>query len=1042
MVDKDQYRNQIAEIVNRYNDALATGKTKQFSEADVGSKFILPVLEALGWDTKNIDEVKEQKRTLTGPADYSLNLRKTPKIIVEIKKLTEDLDSTRVIHGREEDFPHQATRYAWHLKVDWCVLTNFKEIRLYYAHTAKPEDGLVFKLSCNHYLDTSVLEQLWLLSKESVTSGKLETLEKRRTRNDVDEEILEDLFENRTLLVETIEKNNQGLAKEAVKESVQKILDRVLVIRVAEDRGVIGADSLWRELESWQNRGLPTPFMRSLKSLFRDFDQIYNSKLFEPHNCEDLNIDNSVLEHVLTVLYEYNFDLISADVLGAIYEDYIGHILSETKEGEFVVVESRAERKRGGIYYTPSFIVDYIVRSTLGELLENCRSPEEVSAIRVLDPACGSGSFLIKAFDVIKEWYDTYNQKVLSSGNRKNLGVHFDVVPNIESKILNENLFGVDLDPQAAEIAAVNLMLKGLRKGEKLPKILGANIRVGNSLLTGLENELKSLSQETARVLRPFDWKAEFGDIMANGGFDVVFGNPPYFKISKDSPIKISEDHKEIQMGMMNVAAVFLNKALKLAKPNGYIGMIVPKQLSYTETWGKIRSTILEKTQIEKIVDCRRAFEEVLLEQIIIVFRKRAPVKQSEYGVGEIVDKSIQVTATVMQSVARLENVIFLESNPMAYQIREKMRHSALFLGDIAEIFMGALSRHAADIGCLHSDYRNGDTKILRGDDVQRYQIRSSLFFDPAAKEMAPYRRDIDRLMVPHIVAQRIVAHVMKPRPHIILMAGYEDAGAFSFITVTNIIVVDLKYDYRYILALFNSKLHSFYVYKFIYNNAIRSMDLTKVYTEKIPLCKTDEQRSLIELVDRMLRLRKRQLEIITDFARYWEPLDEERALRVIYYKLPVSDKEILKRTEKGSVRDVKVEEIGDSLTFFVDYFTTEGRERNEFSHVPVLRLKIKDASLRKFIFHVVSNRKKWQSSGNLSSIVLKTPVPLFHRDPIENSKAVQRVMKNYLKAIDEKKRIDDEIRVIDENIDNEVFKLYDLTEEEINFVKRETGVY
>jgi type I restriction-modification system DNA methylase subunit len=760
-VSIERSQEKIRDLIERYNAAVIKDKVSQFSEADVGSKFILPLLEALGWDTKNIDEVKEQKRTLTGPADYSLNVRKTPKVIVEIKKLTEDLDSIRVVRGREEGFPYQATRYAWHLKADWCILSNFKETRLYYAHTIRPEDGLVFKFTCDHYLDALAFQKLWLLSKESVLSGKLDTLEKRRTRSEIDKEILNDLFDSRKLLVNTIEKNNPKLSRELIKESVQKILDRILVIRVAEDRGVIGADSLWRELESWQNRGLPTPFMRSLKSLFRDFDEIYNSKLFEPHQCEDLIIDNNVLERVLSALYKYNFDLISADILGAIYEDYIGHILGETEKGKVEIVESRAERKRGGIYYTPTYIVDYIVKNTLGERLKTCKTPEEVSKIKVLDPACGSGSFLIKAFDVLKQWYDDYNQIVLSRQNRNTLEAHFEVVQNVEMKILEENLFGVDLDPQAAEITAVNLMLKALKKGEKLPKILGVNVRIGNSLLSGSEPELKSLSSEMLKSLRTFDWKSEFTGIFANGGFDVVFGNPPYFKIRKDSPIKMSEDHKEIQMGMMNVAAVFLNKAFKLTRTGGYVGMIVPKQLSYTETWGKIRSRILERTDIEKVVDCRRAFEEVLLEQIIVVFQKNMPSGESQYDVAEIVEKTIEETATVKQALAKAEQLIFVEPNPLSYKIRGKVSSSGAHFGDVADIFMGALSRHAADIKCLHNDYRKDDIKILRGDDIQRYQIRSALFFEPNALEMAPYRKDIEKLLVPHIVAQRIVAHVM-----------------------------------------------------------------------------------------------------------------------------------------------------------------------------------------------------------------------------------------------------------------------------------------
>jgi hypothetical protein len=1042
MADVEQYQRRIAELVKRYNDAFIKGTVSQFSEADVGSKFILPLLEALGWDTKNIDEVKEQKRTLTGPADYSLNVRKTPKVIVEIKKFTEELDSTRVIRGREESFPYQATRYAWHLKVDWCVLSNFKEIRLYYAHTVKPEDGLVFKFSYEHYLDTSVLEQLWLLSKESVLSGKLDTLEKRRTRSEIDKEILNDLFECRELLVSTIERNNHGLDREFVKESVQKILDRILVIRVAEDRGIIGSDSLWRELESWQNRGLPTPFMRSLKSLFRDFDQVYNSKLFEPHQCEDLIIDNSVLERILSALYKYNFDLISADVLGAIYEDYIGHILSETEEGIVVIVESRAERRRGGIYYTPSYIVDYIVRSTLGELLKNCKTPEDVSKIKVLDPACGSGSFLIKAFDVFKEWYDAYNHRVLTRENRHTLEPHFEVVQNIEMKILNENLFGVDLDPQATEIAAVNLMLKALKKGEKLPQILGVNVRIGNSLLSGSEPELKNLSLETVKSLRPFEWKHEYARILTNGGFDVVFGNPPYFKIRKNSPIKMSEDHKEIQMGMMNVAAVFLNKALKLTKASGYVGMIVPKQLSYTETWGKMRSIILEKTRVDKVVDCRRAFEKVLLEQIIVAFQKDMPLDESRYSVGEIVDGNIEITATVKQSMARSEQMIFLEPNPLSYKIREKVKSSGLYLGDVADIFMGALSRHAADMKCLHADYRKGDVKILRGDDVQRYQIRNALFFAPDAEEMAPYRKDIKKLLVPHIVAQRIVAHVMNPKPHIILMAAYEDAGAFSFITVTNFIIKDPKYDYRYVLALFNSKLYSFYVYKFIYNNAIRSMDLTKVYAERIPLCRItqEKQRPFTDLVDKILPLKCRQITIVVDFERYWEPVIDQVTLKFFFDHLPVNNKEIINRMAKGLIKNVSVEEVGDWLTFIADYSVTENGKKKDFSDVPILKCKIENEALRKFIFHVVSNCKKWQVTGNISSKILSVPVPRFDKNEAKNMEAVRKVMNGYLKAINENERIYKEILEIDKKIDDEVFNLYGLTEEEASFIKGEFG--
>jgi len=359
-------------------EQVRDGKVHIFTEADVGSKFILPFLEALGWDVKNIDEVREQRRTLTGPVDYSLNVNKLPKLVVEIKRFDENLDGARIIRGREESYPEQAIRYAWHLKVDWVVLSNFKETRLYYSHVRKPKDGLIFQLKHNEYIPS--FKKLWIISK----------------------------FRCRKCLVDSIRKNNPRLSTEEIKESVQKILDRILVIRVAEDRGIIGSDSLWKELDSWKTRGLPTPFMRSLKSLFRDFDDVYNSKLFESHFCEDLKIDNTALESVILTLYRYNFDLISADVLGAIYEDYIGHILKEGKKG-VDIVKAYEKRKKAGIYYTPPHVVNYIVRTVLSGLER--KTPEQVSELKIIDPACGSGSFLIKAFDVLKEYYDQYNLK-------------------------------------------------------------------------------------------------------------------------------------------------------------------------------------------------------------------------------------------------------------------------------------------------------------------------------------------------------------------------------------------------------------------------------------------------------------------------------------------------------------------------------------------------------------------------------------------------------------------------------------------------------
>jgi len=237
-------KNIIQQLIIEYDQIVKDGKLSQFSEADVGAKFILRLVSALGWDINNIDEFKEQKRTLTGPADYSLNVHGKPKIIIEIKNFRENLDGKRIVRGEEESFAYQAIHYAWHLMADWCILTNFSELRLYSAHAKNPKDGLVFEITYNNLINEG-FEKLNNISKQSVVSGRLDTLEKRRTRNDVDKEILADLFDMRKRLGISIRKNNNELKLEQISECVQKILDRSIVLRVAEDREVIGSDSVW-----------------------------------------------------------------------------------------------------------------------------------------------------------------------------------------------------------------------------------------------------------------------------------------------------------------------------------------------------------------------------------------------------------------------------------------------------------------------------------------------------------------------------------------------------------------------------------------------------------------------------------------------------------------------------------------------------------------------------------------------------------------------------------------------------------------------------
>ncbi|HLE74792.1 MAG TPA: N-6 DNA methylase [Candidatus Bathyarchaeia archaeon] len=623
LMENGQAKEKVQQLVERYNSIVREGRKSQYSEADVGSKFILPLLGALGWDTTKIEDVKEQRRTLTGVADYSLlNVGSASKIFLEIKKFDEDLDGFRRVGGKVKSFPQITIDYAWQSRADWAVLTNFEEVRLYYSRVKKPQDGLIFKLRYNDYVAT--FAKLWLLSKESAVSGLLDTYEKRRLRRDIDEELLKDLVYSRKLLVSNVRKNHPQLPKDEVNEATQKILDRLMFIRSCEDRRIIPAESLWIQFSVWQKIAIDKTvrtFMMDLKNIFRDFDAVYNGKLFAPHLCEDLRVDNEVLEAILTSLYNYNFDLIPVDVLGNAYELYIGTIVKEKegtlREDELTLVEDPTVRKKHGIYYTPEYVVDYIVRNTLGKMLEKCKTVEDVSKIKVLDPACGSGSFLIKAFDAIKEWYDHYNKRNKLAATPNTLDAHFQAIPNVEEKILTENLYGVDVDPQAVEITILNLSLKAVKTKQRLPH-MGDHIRCGNSLI----------DDETVAYSKAFKWKEEFKEILDNGGFDVVIGNPPYVRVQqlKYEEIDFFKAHYNVAHERIDISLMFFELASKLIRSDGKIGFISSSQFTTAEYGRNLRKLLLSR-RMEKFVDFGSlpVFEDAITYSVIIIFSNNMP---------------------------------------------------------------------------------------------------------------------------------------------------------------------------------------------------------------------------------------------------------------------------------------------------------------------------------------------------------------------------------------------------------------------------------
>ena len=615
---------------------MDSNKLKSFNEAATKQGFIQPLFEALGWNFTDTDEVSPEDNTSNGRVDYAFKLHGVSQFFVEAKAFKEDINDPKHIK--------QAVSYAYNKGVTWAVLTNFQSLRVFNAQKIEPFISLDYK---QYDFD---FERLWLLSRESLTSGLLNQeaiiwgalpilipVEKR---------LFTQMRAWREQLFNQIFRYNEklGLKPEQVDEIIQKLFNRLIFIRTAEDRG-IEEKGLLALLHQWKTAGAKGKLLDALRQLFKEYDGYYDSELFDQkleHLIDNpaIFVENEVIESILLGLYEipgsmanYNFNDIDADVLGAVYEQYLGHVAEVMKQRakdaqikmdlgvstqSYTLTAKKERRKEHGIYYTPKFITDYIVRETVGRFLqENAGYPDKLHNIKILDPACGSGSFLIRAYDELLKYHANELKKPVNKLDQ------WERLP-----ILTNNIFGVDLDKQAIEITRLNLLLRSLAHREPLP-FLGDNIKQGNSLISGNEEELEKYFGAGWKNQHPFNWQDEFSGIMNKGGFDIVIGNPPYIRQEQLSEFKpLWQKGFECYDGVADIYVYFFERGLQLLKDDGFLAYISPNKYFRSGYGKKLREFLGTRTTIEQIIDFGDApvFDAITYSSIIVL-RKSSPGK-------------------------------------------------------------------------------------------------------------------------------------------------------------------------------------------------------------------------------------------------------------------------------------------------------------------------------------------------------------------------------------------------------------------------------
>ena len=634
------FKEALEKLTRRFQSDRAHYVSKGYSEAQARVDFITPFFKGLGWDVENEEGLPHHSREVLveaaedtrGRPDYSFRVRGQTKFFVEAKAPFEELDAVRHII--------QAKTYAWNTRqVFFVVLTDFEEFRFYDASIQpderKPEEGLLLSLTLTDYLENA--DKLWEFSKERVAAGSLDAMLPRdrrtqRLRIPVDEAFLDEMTGWREDLARNIYKNNPDLTAKQLNEVVQRLLDRIVFIRIAEDRRIIEKNQLRDAVEEWKARGGKFPIFDWLHPLFGKINEDFNGEIFKPNELlEKVRVDSEVLAKIIERLYPpkspYRFDVIGVELLGSIYERYLGKTIRPT--AKTVRVEEKPEvRKAGGVYYTPKYIVDYIVKNTVGKTIEG-KTPKQIEKVRILDPACGSGSFLIGAFQYLIDYHIRYLAE-----HPKEAHVH-PLFPDLtkgeddearlsvirKARILRNNLFGVDIDPQAVEITMMSLYLKAL-EGEKsqlppkqhlLPE-LKYNIICGNSLI-GLDiyDQRALFGNEERDRINAFDWNSDagFGQIMRDGGFDCIIGNPPYVRIQhmkEWAPVEVEfykEHYKAASSGNYDIYVVFVEKGLQLLNQRGRLGFILPHKFFNAQYGEPLRALISEGRHLSQIVHFR-----------------------------------------------------------------------------------------------------------------------------------------------------------------------------------------------------------------------------------------------------------------------------------------------------------------------------------------------------------------------------------------------------------------------------------------------------
>lgn len=660
----DQSKDEIARLCQYFTTNRKSFLASGVKEAHIRQSLIDPFFEILGWDMRNASMVAPQFREVVTEdsldveghqkaPDYTFRLGTLPKYYVEAKRCGINISA-------DPAPAYQLRRYGFSAKLPLSILTDFEELGVYDC-ASRPRSGDKASHGRIQYFEFAEYPDRWreiwdIFSREAIWSGAFDqyaTSKRKRGTSEVDSEFLKDIEGWRDSLARNIALRNMYLDHDDLNNAVQRTIDRIIFLRMAEDRKLETYGQLLKLCDQ------PEIYSRFMK-LCQKADEKYNSGIFhfqkeagvtEEHDrlTPALAIDDKVLKPILQSIYfehgcPYHFGVLPVEILGTVYERFLGKVIRLTAGHQAKVEEKPEVRKAGGVYYTPAYIVNYIVQNTVGKQIEG-KSPADLAGgktkppFRVLDMACGSGSFLLGAYQFLLDhylkWYQANPAKKHDKAVYENAKGEICLSIAERKRILTTHIFGVDIDRQAVETTKLSLLLKAL-EGENdsslskqmslfheraLPN-LSDNIKCGNSLIA---SDFSMLPEDLVRV-HAFDWPAQFPDAIKAGGFDAIIGNPPYILLQNEFRDDYQLDYfRQIYKGAsfkLDTYHLFIEQGIKLCRENGRLSLITPSNFLTNNHLDALRRFILQSTQPEEVVVVDGGvFAGVSVDNAVFVFR-------------------------------------------------------------------------------------------------------------------------------------------------------------------------------------------------------------------------------------------------------------------------------------------------------------------------------------------------------------------------------------------------------------------------------------